>query len=316
MREDPNWERKLIHELATAAWKEKRASRRWGIFFKFLLAIYLVVVFLVSLGLNSDGLQLKSDAHTALVDLTGVIAQDAPANADRIIKGLRSAFKHKGTKGVILRINSPGGSPVQSSEIHNEMLRLRKKYPKIPLYVVVVDTCASGGYFIASAADRIYANPSSIVGSIGVIMNGFGFVGAIEKLGVERRLLTAGDHKGILDPFSPIKEEEQAHVKALMAKLHQHFIAAVKEGRGDRLAKDERLFSGLFWSGEESKALGLIDDFGNASYVAREVVKVEKLVDFTPQDDLLERFAGKFGASASTSMMQAARSWLGWGGFR
>jgi protease-4 len=238
-------------------------------------------------------------AHTALVELEGVIAVDEKASADNVVTGLRDAFEDKNTKGVILRINSPGGSPVQSSNIHKEILRLREKYPDIPLYAVVSDMCASGGYYVAAAADKIFVNESSVIGSIGVLMNGFGFVDAMQELGIERRLLTAGEHKGILDPFSPLTAFDREHAKTLLENLHQTFIAAVKAGRGDRLkADDEKLFSGLFWSGEEGVALGLADGVGSASYVAREVVGEEELVDFTTKGDPLERLAKRLGAAA------------------
>ena len=301
---EDRWQRKVLEDLVNASLKEQRAARRWGVFFKLLLFLYLFIGLAIWAALTTDDFALTSEKHTALVDLKGVIASDSNAAADNLVKGLRDAFKHKGTKGVILRINSPGGSPVQSAYIYDEIQRLRKKYPKIPLYAVIADICASGGYYVASAADKIYANESSIVGSIGVLMNGFGFVKTMETLGVERRLLTAGDHKAIMDPFSPLKEEERQHVQLILDKLHNQFIGAVKKGRGKRLKEDEKLFSGLFWSGLEGKELGLIDAFGSAGYVAREVIGEEEIVDFTRKEDLLERFAERLGESAAQMLMQ------------
>ena len=312
--EDPNWERKVITDLANAALKEQRATRRWGIFFKILLFIYIFFALAIWAAFNEDDLNLSSEKHTAVIDIDGVIASDSPASADKVVKGLRKAFKHQGTKGIIIRINSPGGSPVQSAYIHDEILRLRKKHKDIPVYAVVSDVCASGGYYVAVAADKIYANKSSVVGSIGVLMNGFGFVDAIEKIGVERRLLTAGKHKGVLDPFSPVQEEQKQHVQSILDSLHQEFISVVKKGRGDKLKDDERLFSGLFWSGIQSKELGLIDDFGSAGFVAREVIGVEEIVDFTPKEDVFKRFADRVGAGAVREMLQSA--FTSYGGFQ
>ena len=302
------WERELISKVSLAAITEQRRARRWGIFFKFAFLAYLVAL-LVVMTPGEDGLKgMPSSHHTALVDLDGVIATDEAANADNIVTGLREAFENKGTKGVILRLNSPGGSPVQAAYVYDEIRRLRKKYPDIPLYAVVSDICASACYYIASAADRIYANKNSLVGSIGVLMNGFGYVGLMEKLGIERRLLTAGEHKGILDPFSPAREDEVAFVKKLLDEMHQQFIAAVKQGRGDRLKDDPDLFSGLFWTGTRGKQLGLVDDFASASTVAREVIGEEKIVDFTPEGDLFDRLADRFGSAAARTLVPAPGS--------
>ncbi|MBF0254853.1 MAG: S49 family peptidase [Gammaproteobacteria bacterium] len=303
---DLYWHRRVLEDLANASIKEQRAARRWGIFFKILFALYLIVGLLAWVGLSQQDLSLSSDSHTAVVELNGVISHESASSADKVVKGLRDAFKHKGTKAVVVRINSPGGSPVQSAYIHDEMLRLRKKYPKIPLYAVVSDICASGGYYVASAAEKIYANESSLVGSIGVLMNGFGFVDAMKELGIERRLLTAGEHKGLMDPFSPLKETDKAHVQSLLDGLHTQFIKAVKAGRGDRLKADERIFSGLYWSGLEAKELGLVDEFGSTSSVAREVVGEEETLNFTRKEDLLERFAKRMGAGMSEALLQAA----------
>jgi protease-4 len=236
------------------------------------------------------------------VDLNGMIASGEESNADNIVRGLRDAFEHRNTRGVILRINSPGGSPVQSSYINQEIRRLRDKYPDIPLYAVVEDMCASGGYFVAAAADKIYVNEASVVGSIGVLSSGFGFVGAMEKLGIERRLHTAGEHKGFLDPFSPQSRTDKAHLQKLLTQIHNQFIQVVREGRGDRLGDHPDLFSGLFWTGEESIRLGLADELGSAGQVARDVIGVEQIVDFTPEVDVLERLAKQLGAGAAQAM--------------
>ena len=249
------WERDLLKELATASLVEQRRARRWSYVFKFAMLVYLVVLLILYLPRD---MSITSDAefHTALVNLNGIITDDSDASADRIVGGLRAAFEHEGTSGVILRINSPGGSPVQSGYINDEMHRLREKYPDIPLYAVISDIAASGGYYVAVAADKIYANKSSVIGSIGVLMNGFGFVGTMDKLGVERRLLTSGEHKGLLDPFSPVQQEEAMHLRGLLKRIHQQFIDVVKAGRGARLSDNPDLFSGLIWTGEEGIELG------------------------------------------------------------
>ena len=298
-----NWEKELVEKLATDALRERRRARRWGIFFKLLTFAYLVAVFYVLIpdDWSSKGMG-KEERHTAVVDLEGLIAVGEKASADNVVTGLREAFEDEKTEGVVLRINTPGGSPVQSSYIHKEILRLREKYPDIPLYAVVSDICASGGYFVAAAADRIYVNESSVIGSIGVLINGFGFVDAMDEFGVERRLMTAGKHKGILDPFSPMTEFDRAHTSELLSSLHETFIAAVKDGRGDRLkGDDEELFSGLFWNGSDGIALGLADEIGSTSYVAREVIGAEETVDFTSKEDPFERLARRFGAAAGAA---------------
>lgn len=296
------WERSVMEKLLFANVVEARRARRWGIFFKLLVFGYLLLVLVVaSFDKWSDKWTDGGSGHTALVDIDGLIASgDLGVDADQVVEGLRDAFKDSGTKGVILRINSPGGSPVQSAEINSEMRRLRQKYPDIPLYAVASDVCASGGYYIAVAADEIYANRSSILGSIGVRMDQFGFVDTMDKLGVERRLITAGDRKALLDPFLPLDERDQAHAQRLLDRIHEHFIDAVKEGRGDRLGQDPELFSGLFWTGDEALSLGLIDGFGDMRYVARELVGVEKIVDFTVEEDVWTRLARRMGAGAGT----------------
>jgi len=307
-----DWHRDLVEKLATDALRERKRSRRWGIFFKLLTFAYLAAVFVLLIPDEwSETGMGKSEPHTAVVDLEGLIAQGEKASADNVITGLRDAFEDENTEAVILRINSPGGSPVQSSYMYKEVLRLREKYPDIALYAVVSDVCASGGYYVASAADEIYVDESSVIGSIGVLINGFGFVEAMEEFGVERRLMTAGSHKGILDPFSPLSEFDKKHVSELLASLHESFIEAVKAGRGDKLkADDTELFSGLFWNGKEGIALGLADAIGSTSYVAREIVGVEEIVDFTAKEDPFERLARRFGAAAG----EAFARFSGFGG--
>ena len=295
-RSASNWERDVIVNLAQSGLKEQRRARRWGVFFK-LLGFAYVSIFLFSLLAPRLANLSGTTQHTALVELAGVIADGEEASADNIVSGLRAAFKNKNSAAVILRINSPGGSPVQASYINREIIRLREKHPDKPIYAVVTDICASGGVFAAVATDKIYADKASIVGSIGVRMDGFGFVDAMEKLGVERRLMTAGDHKGILDPFQPENEFEKQHVQSLLDEIHQQFIDVVVEGRGDKLAKDKSMFSGLFWTGEQALELGLVDGFGSASYVAREVIGVEDIQDYTFRDDVLKRFAKRLGTA-------------------
>lgn len=300
--QDTNWERRIIEQLATDALKEKKRARRWGVFFKAISFIYIGVIAVLLMPDKFDLSTIEKDqSHTALVELDDVIAAEDGVSADTIVEGLRDAFEDKNTKAVILRINSPGGSPVQSSYIQKEMVRLRAKHEDIPLYAVVSDICASGGYYVASAADKIYVNESSIVGSIGVLMNGFGFTKAMDDFGIERRLLTAGDHKGILDPFSPLNEFDRQHAEKMLKALHETFIDTVKAGRGSKLADDEELFSGLFWSGKRSIELGLADEIGSASFVAREVVGEKTIVDFTPTKDPVERLIARLGASAAST---------------
>jgi protease-4 len=291
------WQRDMINRLLFSAVKEQRAARRWGIFFKLLMFVYLAL--LLYLYSPSEPLQLGAESsHTALVELSGVIAPGKEASADNIVEGLRDAFEAEHSKGVILRINSPGGSPVQSGYINDEILRLRKEYPDKPLYAVISDICASGGYYVASAADKIYADKASIVGSIGVRMDSFGFVEAIDKLGIERRLLTAGEHKGFLDPFQPVKDKDVVQVKAMLGDIHQQFIDTVKSGRGERLKADTPdLFSGYVWTGEQSIDIGLVDELGSASQVARDVIGAETLVDYTPQEEWYERFGKRLGTT-------------------
>ena len=304
----PGWERDVLESIALAGLKEQRRSRRWGVFFKLLTFAYLFLILWLFIGKNNAGVDadiIKPGKHAALIEINGVISAATEASADSVVTGLRKAFKNKQTAGIILRINSPGGSPVQSGYIADEINRLREKYSDIPVYAVLSDICASGGYYIASVADEIYADKATLVGSIGVIMNGFGFVEAMEDLGIERRLLTAGDHKGFLDPFSPLKKEETDHVRSLLETMHQQFISVVKEGRGDRLKDDPKLFSGLLWTGEQGLENGLVDGLGSASYVAREILGTENIVDYTYQDPYIEKLFGRLGTSIGDSLINA-----------
>ncbi len=303
-RSSSGWEREAIVNLAQYGLKEQRRARRWGIFFK-LLGFAYVTIFLVSLLAPQFSNFSTKTQHTALVELAGLIADGEEASADNVVSGLRAAFKNNHSAAVILRINSPGGSPVQASYINHEITRLREMYPDKPIYAVVTDICASGGVFAAVATDKIYADKASIVGSIGVRMDGFGFVEAMEKLGVERRLMTAGEHKGLLDPFQPENVFEKEHVQSLLDGIHQQFIDVVVDGRGDKLAKDKNMFSGLFWTGEQALELGLVDGFGSASYVAREVVGVEEIQDYTFREDVFQRFAKRLGTAMVKPIIEA-----------
>jgi protease-4 len=296
MADEANWERGLIEKLAGAALKEQRRARRWGIFFKLLGFSYLAILLVLLVDWRGpDG--LVPGKHSALVDVVGVIDARGDASADRVTEALQNAFKNKNTQGVILRINSPGGSPVQAGIIYDEIRRLRGIYPNIPLYAVVEDICASGGYYIAAATDRIYVDKASIIGSIGVIMDGWGFTGTMEKLGVERRALVSGENKAFLDPFSPVDEKQKRHAQSMLDEIHKQFIDVVKKGRGKRLKETPDIFSGLLWTGEKSVELGLSDGLGSVDYVAREVIKAEDVFDYTKKQDFTERFARRFGAA-------------------
>jgi len=307
---ESGWEREVIEKLALAAITEQTRARRWGVFFKSLMFVYLIAVFGVAMypKLKQD-IGVDSKDHTAVIDVVGMIAEGKDANADIIIESLRNAVKDKHTKGIILHANSPGGSPVQSSYVYEEIRKIKKEHPELPIYAVVSDICASGCYFIVSASDKIFVNPSSLVGSIGVLMDGFGFVDGMQKLGVERRLFTAGAHKAMLDPFSPSKEDETQYIQGLLNQVHQQFIGAVKAGRGDRLKENPDMFSGLVWTGEEGVKLGIVDGVGNQDYVAKELIGAETQVDFSRQEHLLDKIAGKLGASFGQvigSMVQGA----------
>jgi protease-4 len=297
-----NWERKVLEKLALEALAEQRRARRWGIFFKLLGFGYLAVVLVLALDLGSGEKVAEGEKFTALVNLNGVIKAKGDSNAEDIISSLQAAFEDKHTAGVILRINSPGGSPVQSGIINDEMRRLRAKHPGIPLHVVVEDVCASGGYYVAVAADKIFVDKASIVGSIGVLMDGFGFTGTMEKLGVERRLLTAGVSKGFLDPFSPENENDKAHARQMLGEIHQQFIDVVRKGRGKRLKETPEMFSGLMWSGARSIELGLVDGYGTVDSVARDVIKASEVRDFSVKQNFAEKFAKQFGADMAEGM--------------
>jgi protease-4 len=303
---DGQWERELVTRLAGAALKEQRRARLWGIFFKLLTFAYITFILLMTVDWKGRAELAGGKKHTAMVELSGLIAPGSDASADKITAALQAAFKDKNTQGVIIRINSPGGSPVQSQTIYDEMRRLRMKHPEIPLYAVVEDVCASGGYFVAAGADRIYVSKSSVVGSIGVLMNGFGFSGLMEKLGVDRRLVTAGENKGMLDPFSPVNEKDVEHARTLIKDIHQQFIGVVREGRGKRLKETPDMFSGLIWTGQMSVELGLADGFGTLDSVARDVVKAEDIVDYTQKEGIAEKFARRFGAGVASSLAEFA----------
>lgn len=301
---DKEW--KLIEKMVSSINSEQKSARRWGIFFKLLTFFYLffAVMLLKPSDTNSDGFNV-SGKFTALVEVKGVVAAGEEASADLIVTGLRDAFETEGTKAVVLRINSPGGSPVQSGYVYDEIVRLRELHPNIPVYAVIADIGASGAYYIAAAADQIYADKASLVGSIGVVGSGFGFVEAMDKLGVERRQFTSGEHKGFLDPFSPLDKEEKVFWQGVLATTHEQFITQVKKGRGDRLSTDPKLFTGLVWTGEQALELGLVDGLGSTSYVARELVGAEKVVDFTPQPSPFESIIGRLGASMGKGLAMA-----------
>ncbi len=298
------WERELVTKLATAALREQRRARLWGIFFKLLTFAYISFILLMAVDWKGRADLAGGKKHTAMVELSGLIAPGTDASAEKITSALQAAFKDKNTQGVVLRINSPGGSPVQSQTIYDEMRRLRKKYPDIPLYAVVEDICASGGYFVAAGADRIYVSKSSVVGSIGVLMNGFGFTGLMDKLGVDRRLITAGENKGMLDPFSPVNQKDVEYARTLVKDIHQQFIGVVREGRGKRLKETPDMFSGLIWTGQMSVELGLADGFGTLDSVARDVIKAEDIVDYTQKEGFAEKVARRFGAGAAGALAE------------
>jgi len=292
----------LIEKLVMSLQAEQRRSRRWGIFFKLLTFGYLFALLVFISFPVGDSVQAAAGDHTALVEVNGVIAADEVASADNLVGALRSAFEEERAQAVVLRINSPGGSPVQAGYIYDEIRRLRQEYPQKKVYAVISDIGASGAYYIAAAADEIYANRASLVGSIGVVAGGFGFTEVMEKLGVDRRLYTAGDNKAFLDPFSPEREEEVSFWQSVLENTHEQFISAVKEGRGERLADDERLFSGLVWSGQQAVELGLVDGLGSASWVARQLVGAEKLVDYSYQRSPLWELADQLGVAAGEGL--------------
>lgn len=298
-----------LEKIALAGLQEQKVSRRWSVLFKSLTFIYLFFLLLMLLGWVGAN-KNSSLAHTALIDINGVIEAGGQVNADAVISSLKDAYDHKGTKGIILRINSPGGSPVQAGIINDEIHRQRKLHPEVPVYAVVEDICASGGYYIAVAADKIFVDKASIVGSIGVLMDGYGFTELMKKVGVERRLMTAGENKGMLDPFSPENPKQKAFAQNMLDQIHQQFIKVVRDGRGNRLKETQETFSGMFWNGEESIKLGLADAEGSADYVAREVIKESEIVDFTYQETVVDRFAKKLGASMGHELGLNAKSLL------
>ncbi len=301
-----HWERAAIEKLLLAEVRERRAARRWRMF-KSLVWMLLFGALVWALASDRLPSSAASAPHTALVSIRGEIADKGEASAEYVLPALRSALEDPGAQALVLLINSPGGSPVQAGLINDEIRRLRAKHGK-PIYAVVEETCASAAYYIASAADRIYVDKASLVGSIGVLMDGFGFVDTLHKLGVERRLLTAGENKGFLDPFSPQSEEHKRHAQVMLDQIHQQFISAVKQGRGERLKATPDTFSGLFWTGEQAIGLGLADGLGSLDSVARDVVKAEKLVDYTNKENIAERFAKRFGAAVGQGAVSALRA--------
>jgi protease-4 len=301
MAEQDNWQQKTIEKLALSGLDEQKKSRRWGIFFKTLTFIYLFGTLFSIMGWLGEG-KSSSSPHTAIIDLNGVIEAGGEVNSDSVITSLKDAYESSGTKGIILRINSPGGSPVQAGIINDEIRRQKALHPKIPVYAVVEDICASGGYYIAVAADKIYVDKASIIGSIGVLMDGYGFTEVMKKVGVERRLMTAGENKAMLDPFSPVNPKHQALAQAMLNEVHEQFKAVVRQGRGARLKETPEVFSGLFWSGEQGIKLGLADALGSSDYVAREVIKQDEIVDYTYQETVVDRFAKRLGASMAKSI--------------
>ncbi len=302
----PGWERSTLEKLAFASLAEQRTARRWRNFFRLAWLVFFVA--LVWYGLTQNGAPKDASApHTAVVEIKGEIASGADASAELIVAALRAAFEDKGARAVVLLINSPGGSPVQAGIVNDEITRLKTKHKK-PIYAVVEESCASAAYYIAVAADKIFVDKASVVGSIGVLMDGFGFTGLMDKLGVERRLMTAGVNKGFLDPFSPQTETQRAFAQTMLDQIHQQFIGVVKAGRGARLKETPETFSGLFWSGQQAIELGLVDQFGSIDFVAREVVKAEELVDYTRRENVAERLAKRFGAAIGAGAVHAVQS--------
>lgn len=307
----PGWERALLEKLAFAALQEQRNARRWRNFWRLIWLLAFGVV--IWLTYRDAFLPVPVSApHTALIELRGEISADSEASASNIVSALRAAFEDPEAKAVVLLIDSPGGSPVQAGIINDEIWRLKAQHQK-PVYAVVEETCASAAYYVAVAADRIYVDKASLVGSIGVLIDGFGFAGLMERLGIERRLLTAGENKGFLDPFSPQTERHRAHAQQMLDDIHQQFIEVVRKGRGQRLKETEETFSGLVWTGQRAVAMGLVDDFGNLDYVAREVVKAEDIVDYTLRESVAQRLARRLGAGMAEGAWRMARgAWSVW----
>jgi protease-4 len=300
------WERATLEKLAFASLAEQKSARRWRNFVRLAWLVFLIAMVWIGLD-RAAPTPDKTTAHTAVVEIKGEIAAGADASAEFVVAAMRSAFEDEGAQAVVLLINSPGGSPVQAGIINDEIRRLKDKYKK-PVYAVVEETCASAAYYIAVAADDIYVDKASIVGSIGVLMDGFGFTGLMDKLGVERRLMTAGENKGFMDPFSPQTEKQRAFAQSMLDQIHAQFIGAVKAGRGNRLKETPETFSGLFWTGQQAVEMGLADHLGNLDYVAREVVKAEELVDYTRRDNVAERLAKRFGAAIGEGSVRALKS--------
>ena len=299
----PGWERATFEKLMFATLEEQRTARRWRTFTRLAWLAFFVFLLWAVMGRGGPSAD-KSLPHTAVIEIKGEIASDGDASAETVVAAMRSAFEDSGAQGIVLLINSPGGSPVQAGIINDEIKRLRAKYKK-PVYAVVEESCASAAYYIAAATDRIFVDKASIVGSIGVLMDGFGFTGLMEKLGVERRLMTAGENKGFLDPFSPQTEKQRAFAQGMLDQVHKQFIDVVKSGRGKRLKDSPELFSGLFWTGQQAVDMGLADQLGNLDFVAREVVKAEDVVDYTRRDNVAERLAKRFGASIGAGAVRA-----------
>ena len=299
----PGWERATLERLMFATLEEQRQQRRWRMV-KSMAWLAFFVLLIWTLFLRGSPSPDKAQPHTAVVEIKGEIASGADASAEFVVAAMKSAFEDEGAKGVVLLINSPGGSPVQAGIINDEIKRMKAKYKK-PIYAVVEESCASAAYYIAAATDKIYVDKASLVGSIGVLMDGFGFTGTMEKLGVERRLLTSGENKGFLDPFSPQTEKQRAYAQTMLDQIHQQFIAAVKAGRGDRLKTTPETFSGLFWTGQQAVEMGLADKLGSVDYVAREVVKAEDIIDYTRRDNVAERLAKRFGAAMGTAAVKS-----------
>ncbi len=305
---DEGWERRALEALANDIVVERRRARRWSIFFRLVSLAIVVLGGLVFLGLLGSERPMCLDKCTAVVAVDGEIDREGRASADIVAEGLKAALEHPGTKGVLLRINSPGGSPVQAGQIYAEVRRLRAKHPGVPVHAVVEEMAASGGYYVAAAADRIYVNPASLVGSIGVIIDGFGFVGSMDKVGVERRVLAAGENKAFLDPFSPLSENHREYAQSMLADIHAQFVAAVRDGRGTRLKETPEMFTGLVWNGQRAVELGLADAVGSVDSVARDVIGAEEIADFTPSEDLPSRLARRFGAEAGRVAVRTLRS--------
>jgi protease-4 len=301
------WERQTMERLVFATLAEQRAARRWRIFKSLAWLLFFAVLLWSLLYRGGPSKSDKTLPHTAVVEVKGEIASDSDASAEFVVAAVRAAFEDPGAQGVVLLINSPGGSPVQAGIINDEIKRLKARYKK-PVYAVVEESCASAAYYIAASADRIFVDKASIVGSIGVLMDGFGFVDLMNKVGVERRLMTAGENKGFLDPFSPQTEKHRVHAQAMLDQIHRQFIDAVKTGRGNRLKDAPELFTGLFWTGQQAVELGLADQLANLDFVAREVIKAEELVDYTRRENVAERLAKRFGAAVGEGAVRAVRS--------